>query len=139
MIDRVNEMQSVSTVKQCTSCRASLVPVYSFGENEVLEQYHFEPGSWKRTLQKTFQQWIGFAPCIFFGQGILSSSSKGIMPLRKAINTVVGKPIPVPKIENPSEQQVDTYHALYVKSLQELFNDHKEQFGLQQSDSLVLI
>lgn len=118
---------------------ASLVPVYSFGENEVLQQYHFEPGSWKKTLQETFRRWIGFAPCIFFGQGIFSSASKGIMPLRKAINTVVGKPIPVPKMENPSEHEVDIYHALYVTSLQDLFNAHKERFGLQQSDSLVLV
>lgn len=118
---------------------ASLVPVYSFGENEVLQQHHFEPGSWKKTLQETFRRWIGFAPCIFFGQGIFSRASKGIMPLRKAINTVVGKPIPVPKMENPSEHEVDIYHALYVKSLQDLFNAHKERFGLQQSDSLVLV
>ncbi|XP_073530704.1 diacylglycerol O-acyltransferase 2-like isoform X3 [Phyllobates terribilis] len=126
-------------IKKALTNGASLVPVYSFGENEVLEQYHFEPGSWKRTLQITFQQWIGFAPCIFFGQGFFSSASKGIMPLRKEINTVVGKPIPVPKIMNPSEQQVDMYHSLYIKSLQDLFNAHKERFGLQQSDSLVLI
>ncbi|XP_056420891.1 diacylglycerol O-acyltransferase 2-like isoform X3 [Hyla sarda] len=126
-------------IRKALANGASLVPVYSFGENEVLEQYHFEPGSWKRTLQETFQQWIGFAPCIFFGQGFFSSASKGIMPLRKAINTVVGKPIPVPKVENPSEQQVDTYHTMYIKSLRELFNAHKEQFGLQQSDSLMVV
>ncbi|XP_068136664.1 diacylglycerol O-acyltransferase 2-like isoform X2 [Hyperolius riggenbachi] len=118
---------------------ASLVPVYSFGENEVLQQYHFEHDSWKEKLQKLFQQWIGFAPCIFFGQGIFSSSSKGIMPIRRPINTVVGKPIPVPKMKNPSEQQVDAYHALYVKCLQELFNTQKEQFGLQKTDYLYLV
>lgn len=126
-------------IRKALTNGAFLVPVYSFGENEVLWQHHFKPGSWKKSLQELFQQWIGFAPCFFFGQGIFSSSSKGIMPLRKAINTVVGKPIPVPRTKNPSEQQVDAYHTLYIDCLQELFNAHKERFGLQQTDSLLLI
>ncbi|KAM4692931.1 diacylglycerol O-acyltransferase 2-like isoform 2-T2 [Discoglossus pictus] len=67
---------------------ASLVPVYSFGENEVLHQCHFEAGTWKKKLQEIFQHWVGFAPCVFYGQGIFSSVSKGIMPLRRPINTV---------------------------------------------------
>ncbi|KAM4771149.1 diacylglycerol O-acyltransferase 2-like [Rhinophrynus dorsalis] len=118
---------------------AALVPVYSFGENEVLHQYQFKPGSWKKNLQATFQHWVGFAPCIFFGRGIFSSTSRGIMPMRRSINTVVGKPIPVPKIENPSEEQVENYHSLYISSLAELFNTYKERFGLKQSDSLILV
>ncbi|XP_063771974.1 diacylglycerol O-acyltransferase 2-like isoform X1 [Pseudophryne corroboree] len=126
-------------IRKALTNGASLVPVYSFGENELFHQYQFEPGSWKRKLQESFQQWVGFAPCIFFGQGIFSSTSKGIMPLRRAINTVVGKPIPVPRMENPSEQQVDAYHALYIDGLQELFNTYKERFGLQKSDTLLLV
>ncbi|KAM5165620.1 diacylglycerol O-acyltransferase 2-like isoform 1-T2 [Mantella aurantiaca] len=126
-------------IKKALTNGAFLVPVYSFGENDVLRQYHFEPGSWKRSLQELFQQWIGFAPCIFYGQGFFSTSSKGIMPLRRAINTVVGKPIPVPRTKNPSMEQVDEYHTLYINCLQELFNANKERFGLQQTDSLLLV
>ncbi|XP_053316637.1 diacylglycerol O-acyltransferase 2-like [Spea bombifrons] len=126
-------------IRKALTTGSSLVPVYSFGENEVLHQYQFEAGSWIRSLQESFLHVVGFAPCIFFGRGIFSSSSRGIMPLRRAINTVVGKPIPVPKIENPSEQQVDTYHALYVSSLQELFDTHKQGFGLRQEESLILV
>ncbi|KAM5165619.1 diacylglycerol O-acyltransferase 2-like [Mantella aurantiaca] len=125
-------------IKKALTNGAFLVPVYSFGENDVLRQYHFEPGSWKMSLQELFQRWIGFAPCIFFGKGIFSSTSKGIMPLRRAINTVVGKPIPVPRMKNPSMEQVDEYHTLYINCLQELFNANKERFGLQQTDSLLL-
>uniref|UniRef100_A0A8C5W7A5 Acyltransferase n=1 Tax=Leptobrachium leishanense TaxID=445787 RepID=A0A8C5W7A5_9ANUR len=126
-------------VKKALVNGSSLVPVYSFGENEVLQQCNFEVGSWKKKLQELFQQWMGFAPCIFFGQGVFSSTSRGIMPFRRAINTVVGKPISVPRIENPSEQQVDAYHSLYVTALQELFNKYKQCFGLQQSDTLILV
>ncbi|KAM8954230.1 diacylglycerol O-acyltransferase 2-like [Pelodytes ibericus] len=126
-------------IKKALINGSSLVPVYSFGENEVLYQCQFEAGSWKKSLQELFQHWVGFAPCIFFGQGIFASNSRGIMPFRRAINTVVGKPIPVPRIENPSEQQVEAFHALYVSTLQELFNSHKQRFGLSQSDSLILV
>ncbi|KAG8430570.1 hypothetical protein GDO86_020368, partial [Hymenochirus boettgeri] len=126
-------------IKKALINGSCLVPVYSFGENEVLYQYQFADGSWKKNMQEMFQQWIGFAPCVFYGQGLFSSTSKGILPFRKPINTVVGKPIPVPKIQKPSEEQVQKYHALYIHSLTELFNTHKEHFGLQKSDSLILI
>ncbi|KAE8604398.1 hypothetical protein XENTR_v10014697 [Xenopus tropicalis] len=126
-------------VKKALIHGSSLVPVYSFGENEVLHQCHFAVGSWKKSLQQMFQHWVGFAPCIFYGQGFFSSTSKGILPFRKPINTVVGKPIPLPRVQKPSEEQIQKYHALYVGSLLELFNTHKERFGLQKSDSLILL
>ncbi|XP_053564965.1 diacylglycerol O-acyltransferase 2 [Bombina bombina] len=126
-------------IKKALVNGSALVPVYSFGENEVLQQYHFESGSWLKNLQNLFQHWIGFAPCVFFGQGLFSSTSRGIMPFRRPINTVVGKPIPVPKTENPSRLLVDKYHAVYVNSLQDLFNTNKERFGLKKNDSLTLV
>ena len=68
--------------------RADLVPVYSFGENEVYEQVIFEEGSWGRWVQKKFQKHIGFAPCIFHGRGLFSSNSWGLLPYSKPITTV---------------------------------------------------
>ncbi|XP_075425791.1 diacylglycerol O-acyltransferase 2-like isoform X2 [Ascaphus truei] len=126
-------------IKKALVHGSPLVPVYSFGENEVLQQCLFQAGSWKRSLQNVFRQWIGFSPCIFYGQGIFSSTSKGMMPFRRSINTVVGKPIPVPRTEKPTEEQVETYHALYISSLLDLFNTHKGRFGLQESEALTLV
>eukprot|EP00070_Physeter_catodon_P024450 XP_023987530.1 diacylglycerol O-acyltransferase 2 isoform X1 [Physeter catodon] len=67
---------------------ADLVPTYSFGENEVYKQVIFEEGSWGRWVQKKFQKYIGFAPCIFHGRGLFSSDTWGLVPYSKPITTV---------------------------------------------------
>lgn len=68
--------------------RADLVPVYSFGENEVYKQVIFEEGSWWRFAQRRLQKLLGFAPCVFHGCGLFSSDSVGLVPYCKPITTV---------------------------------------------------
>lgn len=51
---------------------------------------------------------------------------------------LVGEPITVPKIENPSEEMVDLYHTMYIKSLQNLFDKYKTRSGLKESDVLYI-
>ncbi|XP_048348989.1 diacylglycerol O-acyltransferase 2 [Sphaerodactylus townsendi] len=119
-----------------SSCHADLVPVYSFGENEIYKQVVFEEGSWGRWAQKKFQKYIGFAPCLFHGRAVFSSNTWGFLPYSKPINTVVGEPITIPKIENPSQKEIDFYHSLYVSSLRKLFDKHKTKFGLLETDVL---
>ncbi len=67
---------------------ADLVPVYSFGENEVYKQLIFDDGSWWRTVQKRLQKILGFAPCLFHGCGLFFPESWGIVPYCKPITTV---------------------------------------------------
>ncbi|KAL8191274.1 UNVERIFIED_CONTAM: Diacylglycerol O-acyltransferase 2 [Gekko kuhli] len=115
---------------------ADLVPVYSFGENEIYNQVIFEESSWGRWAQKMFQKYIGFAPCCFLGRSIFSPNTWGWLPFSKPINTVVGEPITIPKIESPSQTEVDFYHSLYTSSLRKLFDKHKTKFGLLETDVL---
>ncbi|XP_038618132.1 diacylglycerol O-acyltransferase 2 [Tachyglossus aculeatus] len=115
---------------------ADLVPVYSFGENEVYEQVVFEEGSWGKWVQKKFQKYIGFAPCIFHGRGLFSSNAWGLVPYSKPITTVVGEPITVPKIERPSHHEIDLYHSLYTDALVTLFHKYKTRFGLPHTEVL---
>lgn len=117
---------------------ADLVPVYSFGENEVYTQLIFEDGSWWRVAQKKLQKILGFAPCLFHGCGLFFPKSWGLVPYCKPITTVVGEPITVPKIENPSQDVIDMYHAMYIRSLKSLFDNNKTRFGLNESDTLVI-
>uniref|UniRef100_A0A3P9D9Q2 Acyltransferase n=1 Tax=Maylandia zebra TaxID=106582 RepID=A0A3P9D9Q2_9CICH len=107
---------------------ADLVPVYSFGENDAYKQVIFDEGTVWRSLQKKLQKMLGFAPCLFFG------SSWGIFSLTST--WLFGEPITVPKIEDASEEAVDLYHAMYIKSLQCLFDKYKTRFGLKESDIL---
>lgn len=115
---------------------ADLVPLYSFGENDSYKQIIFEEESWGRWVQKKFQKYIGFAPCIFHGCGLFSPSSWGLVPYANPITTVVGEPITVPKIECPTEKDVDLYHSMYLNSLIKLFNKYKTKCGVPETEDL---
>ncbi|XP_033026071.1 2-acylglycerol O-acyltransferase 3 [Lacerta agilis] len=122
---------------------ADLVPVYTFGENDIFRQIRFPEGSFARRFQLRFKQLIGFAPCLFSGRGLFSSHSWGILPMAAPITVVgkdppVGKPIPVPLRPHPTEDEVNSFHALYVEALKELFNAHKESCGLPASQQLLI-
>lgn len=64
--------------------RADLVPVYSFGENELFQQVLFSEGSLGRRLQDLFKKMMGFAPCLFVGEHM------ALLPYKIPI-TIVGK------------------------------------------------
>jgi hypothetical protein len=46
-------------------------------------------------------------------------------------NVVVGKPIALPQIANPSPEEVSKYHAIYLEKYQELFNKFKGKYAAQ--------
>jgi 2-acylglycerol O-acyltransferase 2 len=48
----------------------------------------------------------------------LSHSSYGLVPFRKPLTVVVGSPISVEKIENPTTEDIANYHNKYVAALQ---------------------
>lgn len=59
-----------------------------------------------------------------------------LLVLNLCVFITVGEPITVPKIEDPSQDMVDLYHSMYIKSLQCLFDKYKTHFGLKESDIL---
>ncbi len=50
--------------------------------------------------------------------------------------STVGEPITIPKIEEPTQDVIDMYHAMYIRSLKSLFDNYKTRFGLNESDTL---
>ena len=69
------------------TCRASLVPVFSFGENELYVQVSNPKGSKVRAIQDFLTRYFGFSPPLFHGRGIFNYSF-GLLPYRKPITTV---------------------------------------------------
>lgn len=49
--------------------------------------------------------------------------------MRKFISLSVGAPIPVPKISEPTQADIDDMHTKYVKALLDLFYAHKENYA----------
>ena len=66
---------------------ADLVPVFSFGENDVYEQLSNEEGTKIYALQKKFQAVFGFTLPFFHGRGLFNYSV-GLMPYRHPIVSV---------------------------------------------------
>ncbi|XGW20778.1 hypothetical protein V3C99_004062 [Haemonchus contortus] len=94
-------------VKQALQHGASLVPVYSFGENDLYYQVDNPKGSLTRAFQRWTKSWLGISTPIFYGRGLFQLDF-GLLPRRVPIDTVVGAPIAVPKILDPSEEE-DVY------------------------------
>jgi hypothetical protein len=93
----------------------SLVPMFSFGENQLMENIYLP------TVQEWFQKRIlyGF-PHLPYGRWFSP------VPNPIAVTLAVGKAIDLPKIEEPTEEQVDHYHKIYFDALLELFHANKK-------------
>ncbi|KAG9468709.1 hypothetical protein GDO78_022117 [Eleutherodactylus coqui] len=117
---------------------ASLVPIFSFGENELYDQVENPKGSLLRTVQEKLQKLMGVALPLFHARGVFQYSF-GLIPYRRPINTIVGKPIPVVENPNPSVEEVDRMHKLYMQKLSELFEEHKTLYNVPADRHLTFI
>ncbi|XP_069842687.1 diacylglycerol O-acyltransferase 2-like [Dendropsophus ebraccatus] len=118
---------------------ADLVPSFSFGETDLYHQVQFSERSFLRAAQCKIQKILGFAPCFFYGRGLTSAESKGFIPYSRPITTVVGEPVTVPQIKEPSPETVERYHNMYKCSLLKLFHEHKTKYGLGENAELRIL
>ncbi|XP_060922484.1 2-acylglycerol O-acyltransferase 1 isoform X1 [Limanda limanda] len=114
---------------------AQLVPVFSFGENELFDQIKNPSGSNLRTLQNQLQSILGFAVPLFHARGVFQYSL-GLMPYRKSIHTVVGKPISVAQTSCPSSEDIESLHQVYLTCLKDLFEQNKHTYGFNDDQHL---
>ncbi|EHA99876.1 2-acylglycerol O-acyltransferase 2 [Heterocephalus glaber] len=114
---------------------AALVPIFSFGENDLFTQVQNFSDSWLRRIQNQLQKIMGISLPLFHGRGIFQYSF-GLMPYRHPITTIVGKPIEVQKTLQPSEEEVNHLHQRYIKELCNLFEAHKLKFNIPADQHL---
>jgi 2-acylglycerol O-acyltransferase 2 len=97
----------------------ALVPTYVFGENDM---YHNAQGFFKLRLWLNSLQ----IPTVFpFGWLFCP-----LLPRRDVdLHIVVGQPVQLPLIKEPTRADVAKYHAAYIKALCALFDRHKAAFG----------
>ncbi|KAF7257237.1 hypothetical protein EG68_05721 [Paragonimus skrjabini miyazakii] len=105
---------------------STLVPCISFGEPNMYQQIKNPPGGRLRKFQDRFTEITTFSPPIFY--------ARAWMPYRTPVNTVVGAPIPVPKVEQPSREQVAELKDLYLDKLNQLFQRYKPIYDPQACD-----
>lgn len=125
-----------------------LVPVYGFGETDVYNSYdpqnHIEKGLHYNlfisylsralhALQEKIKSGFGFTLPFFWSRGIFNYDF-GLLPNRSPINVVVGKPICVKRLfgnvpgDPVTDQEVDHYHKIYVRSLLSLFQKNEAKY-----------
>lgn len=106
-----------------------LVPCYAFGETDCYNVLQPEEKSWLHRLQLWLKRNYCFTIPVFFARGLFNYDF-GLIPFRKPINVVTGKPIYVKdKHENPTIEDIDHYQDLYLKELQRIFDNNKQKFG----------
>ncbi|XP_065225551.1 diacylglycerol O-acyltransferase 2-like isoform X2 [Planococcus citri] len=111
-------------VRMALTTGSSLVPVFSFGETFLYE----EPSSnLYRFLREKLR--ASFDPEFFLFSGPCTLGHLfGLLPYQRQVTTVVGKPIPVPKVEEPTKELVDKYHKIFVQELVHLFEKYKVKY-----------
>lgn len=118
---------------------ASLVPVFSFGEVDMYRQLTPNPsGSLIRKAQEALLKVTGIPIPTFYGRGVFNYSF-GLVPVRTPLHAVVGAPIHVEKVAEPTQEQIDQLHQRYMNELNELFETHKVKYGLRETDKIVFV
>jgi len=127
--DRVVVSNKKGFIKYALQYGYKVVPAYSFGE---CYSYWNLRGFHKIRLWLADQGLPGIA---VFGFPLLPW-----LPLWTpwGIHTIHGSGRVFPKISEPTAEDVDKYHAIFVNELRELFNRHKHRFGMSAVELEIL-
>jgi len=105
-------------VKLALQTGTPLVPCYLFGNTQLFHIW-YDQGGFLQALSRR----VGFGCCLMWGRWGLP------IMFRVPIVGVVAEPIAVPQVENPSQQQIDDYHSIFVQRLRTLFEEQKANYG----------
>ncbi|KAI0075339.1 DAGAT-domain-containing protein [Panus rudis PR-1116 ss-1] len=117
---------------------ADLVPVFSFGENDIYDQMPNDKGTTLYKVQKKFQQVFGFTLPLFHGRGLLNYNL-GLLPYRRRIVAVIGRPIPVEKCAQPTLEEIRRVQEQYIDELMWIWNTYKDEFARSRRRELSIV
>lgn len=102
---------------------ASVVPVIGFGENELYHTLDNESGFVGKAL---YRVQVFLMKRFSFSFPVMTH----LLPRREKIVVVVGKPLGGgKKIEDPSQGDIDELHGMYVKAVEGIWNEYKDEYG----------
>ncbi|KAL1959270.1 hypothetical protein VTO42DRAFT_2457 [Malbranchea cinnamomea] len=113
---------------------ADLVPVMAFGENDLYEQISGDGHPIIRRMQMLVKNVAGFTIPLFHARGVFNYDV-GLLPYRRPIHVVVGRPICVVQKKDGSAEEIERYvdelQEEYIKELRRLFESGKEKYGAE--------
>ncbi|KAM7183537.1 Diacylglycerol acyltransferase domain containing protein [Naviculisporaceae sp. PSN 640] len=128
-------------IKLAIRTGADLVPVLAFGENDLYDQVSPKTHPNLRRLQMYALRTLKFTLPFLHGRGIFNYDV-GLMPYRRPLNIVVGKPIKVAQAKEGTfvdSAEVDRLHGLYVKELTKMWDRYKDQFAPRRTEELQIM
>mmetsp|Transcript_9214 Transcript_9214/g.16949 ORF Transcript_9214/g.16949 Transcript_9214/m.16949 type:complete len:379 (+) Transcript_9214:40-1176(+) len=95
-----------------------LVPVYSFGNTAAFSCWYDSFGVLEAISRKVQASFF-----LYWGRWFLP------IPYRVQMTMAIGKLIPVPKVENPTNEQIDDLHQRIMEGIKTTFDLHKHSIG----------
>jgi hypothetical protein len=115
--DRVYVNRRFGFVKLCLQYGVSIRPVYVFGEGRL---YSNIQGLWDVRLAMNNYNIPAILPWGLWFFPLLPKKNAGVF-------IVVGKPLILPKLANPTKMEVAMWHDNYVRELKRIYEDYKEE------------
>ncbi|ODM17132.1 hypothetical protein SI65_07531 [Aspergillus cristatus] len=128
-------------IKLAIRTGADLVPVLAFGENDLYEQVRSDHHPLIHKFQMLIKHTMGFTIPLFHARGVFNYDV-GLMPYRRPLNIVVGRPIQVIQQHERDEIEdnyVNELHARYVSELHRLWDQWKDTFAKDRVSELEII
>ncbi|KAK6411882.1 diacylglycerol O-acyltransferase 1 [Oleoguttula sp. CCFEE 5521] len=125
-------------VKLAVRAGADLVPCLAFGENDVYEQVDSTAHPYLHRFQLLVKKFAGFTVPLFHARGIFNYDV-GMMPYRRPINVVVGRPIEILQSKTPDPTYVDQIHQRYQDELLRIWDEWKDTFARQRLGELEIV
>lgn len=115
--DRVYVNCRFGFVKLCLQYGVSIRPVYVFGEGRLFSNIQ---GMWN--LRFAMNKYV--IPTVFpWGLWFLP-----LLPKKNVrVFVVVGRPLILPKLANPTKMEIQMWHDTYVRELKRIYEDYKEE------------
>jgi hypothetical protein len=113
--------QHLGFIKLALRCGLPLIPIVSFGENQILHTFDF----WAAQQLQLFIYKLTRAFVPMFPHGPLFT----LWPNPTSLTIVLGDPLFLPVIEEPTDEIVKYYHNLFYTYVARLFFTHREAAG----------
>jgi len=125
-------------VKMSIRTGADLVPVLAFGENDLYDQFKPDEHPKIHKFQLLLKKLLGFTIPLFHARGVFNYDV-GLMPYRRPLNIVVGRPIKVAQSSKPEQKEIDRIHGKYVEELERIWELWKDKFALERRSELEIL
>ena len=109
-----------------------MCPAFAFGQTDCFHYLRPGPPLVSKDLVKTVARKLGFAPLLLWGYWGTT------LPVDNPVTLVIGDPIHVPKVEQPTNEECQKYLDQFVSDLKALFYKHREDAGYPTQELMIL-